>query len=43
LLLPMMAASVIAFGVSRTLCRTPIYDALAVTWKPPVPTPPHPG
>jgi H+/Cl- antiporter ClcA len=37
LLLPMMAVSVIAFGVSRTLCRTPIYDALATTWKAPAP------
>ncbi|MEO8849192.1 MAG: chloride channel protein, partial [Casimicrobiaceae bacterium] len=37
LLLPMMAVSVIAFGISRTLCRAPIYDALAVGWmRPPV-------
>jgi H+/Cl- antiporter ClcA len=43
LLLPMMAASVIAFGVSRTLCRTPIYDALAVTWKSPAPASSHPS
>ncbi len=37
LLLPMMAVSVIAFGVSRTLCRMPIYDALATGWMPPPP------
>jgi H+/Cl- antiporter ClcA len=35
LLLPMMAVSVIAFGISRTLCRTPLYDALARAWKAP--------
>jgi H+/Cl- antiporter ClcA len=40
LLLPMMAVSVIAVGVSRTLCRTPIYDALAVLWKAPARAPP---
>jgi H+/Cl- antiporter ClcA len=36
LLLPMMAVSVIAFGISRTLCRTPLYDALARGWRAPV-------
>lgn len=34
LLLPMMAVSVIAFGISRTLCRTPLYDALARALRP---------
>lgn len=43
LILPMLATSFLALGVSRLICKTPIYRALAASFMPPAPAAPKPA